>query len=172
MNLLFILILIILFIKLSKNKNKEIKDLSKTNEKKINIKDFQIKRINHLMELNLNFYNKKVLEIGSVNGSFAKMISKFNADITLSSAHDRKVERLKLKDNKYKVIKLDIENENDFKNLENYDYILCYDVLEHLKNPIKAITNMASITQTLIIESSFSNFFSEEIININIKLIK
>ena len=164
MNLIFILFIIILFTILLKNKNKEIKKININNKKKVNLNDFHREKALHFIELQLNFNKAKVLDIGSINGSFTKIISKLNGEVTLSTPHQQKYEKLKNKN--YNVIKLDVENEEQMSNLDYYNYILCYDVLEHLENPIKAIKNMASKTDILIIESSFSNFYSPDIINI------
>jgi hypothetical protein len=104
-----------------------------------------------------------VLDISSINGNFSKILSNYNCDVTLSTPNQKIYNKL---NQKYNVIKLDVENEEDFKQLEHFDYILCYDILEHIQNPIKAISNMASKTDIIIIESSFSNFYNTDILNI------
>jgi hypothetical protein len=167
MKLIFVLILIILFIVLSKNKNQEIKNIQFIEDESQKYKKFQVARIKHLVELKLNFNNKKILEVGSINRTFAKFISKLNGKITLSTPNLKIYQHLTSKNSKFEVLKLNIEKKEDFENLDHYDYILCYDVLEHLQNPIKAIENMASKTDVIIIESSFSNYFADEIITIN-----
>lgn len=163
MELIIILFIIILFCIFSKNQSKETKKNNIKTFKKKEIKNFNNLKTLHLIELQLDFYEKKVLDIGSTNGNFSKIISKLNGDVTLSTPNKKVYDKLI---NKYKVIKLDIENKSEIENLEYFDYILCYDVLEHLQNPIKAIENMYSKTDILIIESSFSNFYNDDIVNI------
>lgn len=163
MELLFILILIILFSVFSKKKTKNEKKYNQRLEKKSKLSEFSKLRSLHLLELKLNFNNKKVLDIGSINGNFSKILSKLNCDVTLSTPDDNIYQKLS---KKYKVVKLNIENKADFSQLEYYDYILCYDVLEHIENPVETISNMASITDTIIVESSFSNYFNSDILNI------
>ena len=170
MKLIIIIFILILFSILSQNKSKETKKIKlknekikQRNEKKNKLNNFNNLRSLHLLELQLNFNQKKVLDIGSINGNFSKIISKLNGNVTLSTPNQKIYNKL---NKNYKIIKLDIENENNFKDLEHFDYILCYDVLEHIQDPLKAIKNMASKTETIIIESSFSNFYNNNILNI------
>ena len=163
MKLLLLLFIIILFSILSKKNNQDNKNLEEINNKTVELVKFTNIRSLHLLELGFNFNQKKVLDIGSINGNFSKIISKLNGEVTLSTPNEEMYHKLS---KKYNVIKLNIENEVDFENLEYYDYILCYDVLEHIENPIKAIKNMASKSDILIIESTFSNFYDDNILNV------
>lgn len=163
MELLFILILIILFSILSKKNTINTNDKNLTLKKEKEFKDFNKVKSLHILELQLNFRNKKVLDIGSINGTFSKILSRLNCDVTLSTPNNQIFNKLS---QKYKVIKLDIEKKEDYNNLEYFDYILCYDVLEHIENPIKAVEYMSEKTNTLIIESSFSNYYNSNILNI------
>lgn len=163
MKLLIILFIIILFSTLSKKQSKDTKKIKEKTIKKIELTKFSNLRGLHILELQLDFYQKKVLDIGSINGNFSKIISKLQGEVTLSTPNEKIFNKLS---NKYKVIRLNVENQNDFEDLEYFDYILCYDVLEHIRNPLKAIENMASKTNTLIIESTFSNFYDDHILNI------
>ena len=164
MNIFLLLFIIIIFLTLSKKTQSKIQDDGIKLERTTEIKNIETKRLNHLLNLELNFFNKKILEIGSINGSYAKVIKKVNGKVTLSSPHQKKIDRFKRKNSEYNVI--NIEDENDFKDIGYFDYVLCYDVLEHIQNPIKAIENLSSITDTIIVESSFTNFYNESIVNV------
>ena len=82
---------------------------------------------------------KKVLEVGCGIGAFAKILNErgFEVNATDISAYIIKKAKKNLPEIDFQ--KLDIEKKTKVKN--KYDYILAFEVLEHLKNPTKAIEN-------------------------------
>lgn len=90
-----------------------------------------------------NGQSKKVLEVGCAIGSFAKHLSERGFDVTaidISEFIIKKAQKLQ-KNINFKV--LDIEKNNRIE--EKYDYIFAFEVLEHLKNPRKALENMRKL---------------------------
>lgn len=87
--------------------------------------------------------NKKVLEIGCSIGAFSKHLKQRGFDveaIDISGFIVTRAQRLQ-KDIKFKV--MDIEGEIKLK--KKYDYIFALEVLEHLKNPLKALGDMRAL---------------------------
>lgn len=86
-----------------------------------------------------NGRDKKVLEIGCGIGAFAKILKErgFDVQATDISSYILKKAKKNLPQIDFKV--LDIEKGSKEKN--KYDYIFAFEVLEHLKNPLRAIEN-------------------------------
>jgi len=83
---------------------------------------------------------KKALEIGCSIGAFAKILKERGFEVTatdISSYIINKAKKLQ-KDIDFRV--LDIEKGNKINDL--YDYIFCFETIEHLKNPAKALSDM------------------------------
>lgn len=87
-------------------------------------------------------YGKDVLEVGCSIGAFSKLLSERGFKVTaidISGFIIKKAKKLQ-KDINFKV--LDIEK--DIRLREKFDYIFAFEVLEHLKEPKKALSNMKS----------------------------
>ena len=89
---------------------------------------------------------KKVLEVGCAIGAFAKLLKERSFEVVATDISEFIIERGKKlqKDIVFRI--LDIEKESKLKEeKEDYDYIFAFEVLEHLKNPEKAIYNMQEL---------------------------
>lgn len=84
--------------------------------------------------------DKKVLEIGCAIGAFAKLLKERQFTVVAADISEfiiNKASRLQ-EDIDFRV--LDIEKKVN--TTERFDYIFAFEVLEHLKNPKKALSNM------------------------------
>lgn len=86
---------------------------------------------------------KKVLEVGCGIGAFAKILDErgFEVDATDISSFIIKKAKKNLPNIKFRIF--DIEKETKVDN--KYDYIFAFEVLEHLKNPPKALQNFLNM---------------------------
>lgn len=101
--------------------------------------------LDHYLPLRLGT-GKNVLEIGCSIGAFAKILKERGFNVTavdISEFIIKKAEKLQGGIN-FKV--LDIEKDVEIK--EKFDYIFAFEVLEHLKNPKKALANMKYLLKT------------------------
>ena len=87
-------------------------------------------------------FGKKVLEIGCSIGAFSKILKERGFEITATDVSPYIINKAKeiQKDIDFRV--LDIEKGGDLR--DKYDYIFCFETIEHLKNPAKGLTNMKS----------------------------
>ncbi len=86
---------------------------------------------------------RKVLEVGCAIGAFSKILSERGFETTavdISGFIIEKARKLQ-KDVRFKV--LDIEKDIEIN--EKYDYIFAFEVLEHLNDPVKALSNMKKL---------------------------
>lgn len=83
---------------------------------------------------------KKVLELGSSIGAFAKILKSKGYDIIASDVSSYIVDKASClqKDIPFKVINV----EKEIKINGSFDYIFCFDVVEHLKKPKDAFENI------------------------------
>ena len=163
MNLLILIFILIILSYVSKLKKKKIiKDCPGCKK----YRKFTKLRLIHLNSLNFKFNNKSILEIGAKDTSFSRYFLSQKANVTISSPLDFKIQKFKKSKLNIKTIKLNIENPI---NTPKYDYIICYGVIEHIKNPIKSIEWMSKKSNVLIIESSVSNLFNDKVISVPYK---
>ena len=87
-----------------------------------------------------NGKNKKVLEIGCGIGAFAKILNERGFKIDATDVSPFIVERAKQIHPNINFEILDIEK--DIKINGKYDYVFAFEVLEHLRNPAKALKNI------------------------------
>ena len=85
------------------------------------------------------FIGKKILEVGAGIGSFTKIYTKDNFDMTLSELDDYNYQTLKKKFDSHKNIKVENKLINQFN--ETFDTILYLSVLEHIEDDKKEILN-------------------------------
>lgn len=83
---------------------------------------------------------KDTLEIGCAIGAFSKILKEREFRVTATDISEFIIEKAKKlqKDIKFSVLNIEKESLLDKK----YDYIFAFEVLEHLKNPEKALMNM------------------------------
>lgn len=90
-----------------------------------------------------NGEGKFVLEIGCAIGSFAKILKENNFKVVASDISEFIIEKAKRLQSNIEFKVLDIEKEGNAK--KKYDYIFALEVVEHLKNPKKALQNMKKL---------------------------
>lgn len=84
--------------------------------------------------------NRKALELGSSMGYFSKILKDRDFDVLSSDISDYIIKKAKTFQKDVKFLKIDVEK--GIKTKENFDYIFAFEVLEHLKNPAKALINI------------------------------
>ena len=99
---------------------------------------------------------KKVLEIGCSIGAFSKILKERGFEVTATDVSSYIINKAKTiqKDIDFRV--LDIERESRLR--DKYDYIFCFETIEHLKNPVKGLTNMKNALRkegVLVISTPF-----------------
>lgn len=88
-------------------------------------------------------HGKNALEIGCAIGAFAKLLKERDFEVTATDISEFIIERAKKLQKNIDFRILDIEKEQYTK--EKYDYIFAFEVLEHLKNPEKALLHMKKL---------------------------
>lgn len=87
-----------------------------------------------------NGNNKKVLEIGCAIGGAASILSERGFDVYATDVSRYAIIRAKKLTPQVKFSQVDIEKKIPFK--FKFDIILSFEVIEHLKDPLKAVTKM------------------------------
>lgn len=125
--------------------NFTIRDL----EKSINWFTGWFKYLQKLVNLK-NGKGRRVLEIGCSIGGASSVLSDRGFNVFASDTSDYALLRASklAKDQRRKILfyKFDVQKEISIK--ENFDIIFSFEVIEHLKNPLKAIKNMRSKLKT------------------------
>lgn len=87
--------------------------------------------------------DKNILEIGCSIGAFAKIFKERGFSVTAIDISEFIISKAKRLQDGINFKVLDIEKEADLK--EKFDYIFAFEVVEHLKNPKKALKNMKKL---------------------------
>ena len=90
--------------------------------------------------------SKNVLEVGCSIGAFAKIFKERGFKVTAVDISEFIIKKAKKLQAGINFQVLDIEKDINLK--EKFDYILAFEVLEHLKKPQKALFNMKSVLKT------------------------
>jgi len=127
-----------------------------------------LKRLQHLDSLNIDFNNKSVLELGAGIGDHTDfLLSKNISEILVTDARKENLDYLnkKYQDNKrVEVAFLDMEM--PLKLEKKYDIIYCYGLLYHLSNPEKAIVFMGEHCKYYLLLETSVSFGDNETINL------
>lgn len=86
---------------------------------------------------------KKVLEVGCAIGAFSKLLKERGFDVIATDISDYIIKKAAKLQNNIKFRVSDIEKGVSTK--KEFDYIFAFEVLEHLKNPRKALFNMKKL---------------------------
>lgn len=108
------------------------------------------KYLNKFVDLK-NGNNRKVLEVGCAIGAFSSILKEHNFDVYASDISSYVINYARKFWPEIKFFKFDIQEEIPIN--EQFDIIFAFEVLEHLKNPQKALENMRkrlSLNGTLI----------------------
>lgn len=100
--------------------------------------------------INYSFKNKKVLVVGAGTGLELFTLKKIGAKVTGIEPDNSALRILKLKKNKYKyknvIIKKAVAEKLPFKD-KQFDFIYCWQVLEHVQDLKKSIEEMCRVTK-------------------------
>lgn len=121
-----------------------------------------VARLKHLEELNFDFQNKTVLEIGAGVGDHTYYLLIKGANVTSTDARPELVKQIK---NRFAVesFVLDVEKDIDkIKALSKFDIIYCYGLLYHISNPAEFIAALKGKTDLLLLETCVSNDFRKD----------
>lgn len=116
-----------------------------------------VARLKHLDQLNLDFKNKSVLEIGAGIGDHTYYLLIKGAKVTSTDARPELVEQIK---NRFAVetFVLDVEKDLDkLKSLPKFDIIYCYGLLYHISNPEEFLSSLRGKAGLLLLETCVSN---------------
>lgn len=108
-------------------------------EKYVNWADGWIKFLDHYLDLK-DGSGKALLELGASLGYFARVFKDRGFDVTASDISSYIVKKAGQLQKDIGFFKLDIEK--GIKKGKKFDYIVAFEVLEHLKNPEKALVNI------------------------------
>ena len=86
----------------------------------------------------------KVLDIGCAEGRLAIKLAKQGHDITVADISEKQLNKVKnnSKNLNIKTIHCDIEQQINSLQNDQFDYIFFMDIIEHLRNPMKALENI------------------------------
>lgn len=104
--------------------------------------------------------NKKVLEIGCAIGTFSKILNEKGFEVTATDISEFILKEARGKTPNVEFRVLDIEKEPRVK--EKFDYIFAFEVLEHLKDPEKALENIKNLLKPKGVFIFSTPFISEQ----------
>ena len=113
------------------------------------------------IEIILRLNKKNILEIGPGNGEISKKLKDLNIDITVFDFNDVMFNELNKKN--IKTFKVDFDRIDAVNKTFKYDLIICYHVIEHLRNPknfFKNINDLLSEEGYLILTTPNSKSLS------------
>jgi len=94
----------------------------------------------------ISFYSKKVFEIGSGAGGVCYLLNQLGANIVGSDISRMMVKKAKRNISSVPFVYCDIQKK--IPSRIKYDYIMGFEVLEHLNNPTKGIVNIYKALKT------------------------
>jgi len=118
------------------------------------------KKIEKILKLN----KKNILEIGPGNGELSKKLKDLNFDVTVFDFNDGMFSDLNKK--QIRTFKVDFDKIDTVNSIFKYDLIICYHVIEHLKNPrnfFKNINNLLNDNGYVILTTPNSKSLSFKI---------
>ena len=97
-------------------------------------------------------HGAKVLDVGCSTGALGKLLSEKGCDVFGMDIEPSAAEKARTSGHYEQVSVMDLETSTvpDYqaRNLGGFDYIVCADILEHLKNSSKAAANLLKILKT------------------------
>jgi 2-polyprenyl-3-methyl-5-hydroxy-6-metoxy-1,4-benzoquinol methylase len=120
----------------------------------LKINEFRINVLDNILE-NLKLQDTAIrscLDAGCGVGYFAKFLKEKGFDV---KAFDIREENIVEAKTRVKDVEFFVDDIEELKNIkEDFDLVLCFGLLYHLENPLKALRNLAKLTKKyLIIES-------------------
>ena len=118
----------------------------------------------------LEIKNKKILDIGCGGGILSEELSKMGAKVTGVDSSKKSINIAK-KHAKEQDLEIEYINGSilDVSSLGNFDCVICFEMIEHIHDPIKLIEKIGTISQK---KSHFGNpfFIKNRIFKISILL--
>lgn len=114
------------------------------------VQAFDAARLAHLDSLGLELSGKTVLDAGAGVGHLAQHLAKSGARVTCVEGRSRNVERMRELYPQLEARVLDVDRA-DLTELGSFDITLCYGLLYHLENPVRALRGLAAITRELLL---------------------
>lgn len=91
------------------------------------------------------FLKGKILEVGCGIGNFTRILTKYGEVFAIDINKSYVEQALKKVGVRARVEVRDIENGKDFFDGQKFDTVICLNVLEHIKDDMKALENMYSL---------------------------
>lgn len=88
---------------------------------------------------------KKLLEIGSSLGYFARIFKDRGFNVSGSDISPYILKKVRILQKDIKFLEIDIEKTSDIEKKFDFDYVVAFEVLEHLRNPGKALLNIRKL---------------------------
>ena len=107
-------------------------------------------RTEHLRSLDLPLKHKTVLDAGCGVGHLAQFFIQEGCDVLCVDGRQQNIDRLKVLYPEVKARVFDLEREPP-SSLGRFDVVFAYGLLYHLENPFKAIRDLASVCNELLL---------------------
>jgi 2-polyprenyl-3-methyl-5-hydroxy-6-metoxy-1,4-benzoquinol methylase len=106
-------------------------------------------RLEHLASLELPLAGRRVLDVGAGVGHLAQFFVERGCDVLAVEARAQNVEVMRRLYPTLRSALTDVEQ--DLTPLGRFDVVFCYGLLYHLENPIRALRNLASVCDDLLL---------------------
>ena len=123
------------------------------------------RRLEHLASLGLNIANSPVLEVGAGIGDHTSFFIDRGCKIVSTDARE---ENLRILRSRYPGIRTRHLNLDDIEPTFNevFDFVCCYGLLYHLKNPAEAIEFMSRCSRKMLLLETCVSFGDEDSLNL------
>jgi SAM-dependent methyltransferase len=106
-------------------------------------------RLTHLASLDLPLTGRSVLEVGAGVGHLTRFFLDRNCRIVATEGRAENADELARRLPEVDVHRADVEE--SLEHLGRFDVVLCYGLLYHLENPIRALRNMSEVCSDLLL---------------------
>lgn len=110
-------------------------------------------RMDHLASLDLPIEGKRVIEVGSGIGLLSEFFEVRGCQVLSTEGRTDNLAEIARRFPARQTRKLDLDCDHDLSALGRFDYAFCYGTLYHLAKPLEALTALASVADTLLLET-------------------
>lgn len=110
-------------------------------------------RLEHLASLGLPLQGRRVLDVGAGPGHLAQFFLQRGCDVVCLEGRAENLERMRELYPRLEIRLFDVERD-DWSDLGRFDVVFCYGLLYHLEDPFRAIRQMASVCDDLLLVST------------------
>jgi len=107
-------------------------------------------RLEHLASLQLPLSRRRVLDVGAGPGHLAQFFVERGCDVVSTDAREENIERMRELYPSHSGHVADVENA-DFEAFGRFEVVFCYGLLYHLENPARALRNVSSVCDDLLL---------------------